>query len=160
MVALSSTASADLQSEGGEVEVWGQSGDWTIFVDTPANGGCYMQRGFDNGSIIRLGLKTISHEGYFVVLNPNWVNIATGEVDDVFFDFGNEVFGGEAVGLVEGEYRGNIAQFNNPDLVTEIANGLTVVVSGSAGLGFEFTLRGTKLGIAETDRCRVAQRNR
>ena len=119
-----------------------------------------MERSFDSGTVVRLGLKAISHEGYLVALNKDWTNIEDADAGEIFFDFGDEVFGGDAIGVVEGELRGEIAHFNNPELVTALANRLSVVVIGAAGVGFEFTLRGTKLGIAETDRCRVAQRSR
>ncbi|WP_133169947.1 hypothetical protein [Shimia abyssi] len=158
--AVSGWTFANAETHEPSAEVWSKSGDWLIFVDDPELGGCFMERSFEDGTIMRLGLKLISHEGYFVVLNKDWKDIQEGQAGEIFFDFGDEVFGGDAIGIIDGESHGGWAEFNNPELVSELANGFSFVVSGSAKIGFEYALKGTKRAIAEMDACRVEQRNR
>lgn len=159
-VAASGYGSANAESQITKQDVWAKSGEWVVLVDTPDHGGCFMERSFEDGTLMKLGLKTISHEGYFMVLNKAWENVQEGDLGEIYFDFGDEVFGGDAIGVIEGDFRGGKADFNNPDLVTELANRVSFVVSGSAKVGFEYALKGTKLAIAETDVCRVEQRSR
>ena len=154
------TNAMQVHASQGDKEVWSTVGVWRVQMDAPENGGCYMERTLEDGTVFRLGLKVISHEGYFAVFNADWKKLAESEVGEIYFDFGDEVFGGDAIGIVEGELRGGIADFNNPDFLTQLANRVTVVVSGSARSGFEFTLSGTKRAIEETDRCRVSLRSR
>ncbi len=136
---------------------WGAEGDWMIRIN-PANGnGCYAEKQFADGVLVRIGMDPERSGGFFAAYNTAWTHIEDGATGTLLFDFGNEKFAGEVLGRVEGDLHGGYAFFNNPNFVTEFAGRNTVKISGERGQEAEVDLAGTKRAVDAVRACQKEQ---
>ena len=54
------------------VASWGTSGDWEILVDPDVGHGCFMQKAFDDGTLVLVGAVPDRQGGFFAALNAEW----------------------------------------------------------------------------------------
>ena len=153
IVLVISTASAGFAAED---ELWSQSGEWEIHIAADDRG-CYAARVIPDGSRVEIGFDLTQSGGYFAIYNPAWTNIKEDQVGFIEFDFGDERFGGDAVGRYQDGVPGGYAFFDNPAFADKFANGLDVKVIGSRGATFNMDLTGTKRAVAGVRECQAAQ---
>lgn len=140
-----------------ESETWGVSGNWQLSVDALAGNGCFMERQFDDGIMVRLG-NLPQREGYFLaVLSQSWIDIVEGETAGIDVDFTDDLFAGEAVGIVEGEWHGGHIFFNNPEFLDLFARSDALAVGLTGQEMFEIPLDGTSKALVELRTCQKSQ---
>lgn len=136
---------------------WGDSGAWEIYVDPAAGDGCLMQRNLEDGSRIQIGTVPLRRGGFIAVLNKTWTDVEEGATAVPTFDFDGELFAGEAVAVIDGEWRGGYAFFNNPEFVYGISKRQTLIISGSSGRTVTVDLTGTKNAVDAVKKCQDEQ---
>jgi hypothetical protein len=136
---------------------WGQSGAWAVRIDGAAGNGCFIERQFDSGILLRFGLLPERSGGFVSALSVDWMQITPGETGLVKFFTSEEKFAGEVEMIEDAGMRGGFAFFNNPALPVEIAKRRSLRVVGPEGGEFEVDLTGSARAIAEMERCQAAQ---
>ena len=136
---------------------WGESGNWEILIDPDVGDGCYMETTFDDGTLVQIGFVPNRDGGFVALYNPAWTNIEDGVVGTVQFDFEKSLFGGDYVGVVEGELHGGYAFFNNPEFVSEFGRRNTVSIKADKGGTFDVSLKGTSRAINAVRSCHTEQ---
>jgi hypothetical protein len=132
---------------------WGKSGDWEILIDSNVGNGCYMEKTFENGTLVQVGIVPDRDGGFFAAYNADWREIEDGDAGTVRFDFGDALFGGDVVGVVKGDLRGGYAFFNNPAFIKEFAKRNTVEITAKWGSAIEIGLKGTSNAIKAVLKC-------
>ena len=130
---------------------WGASGDWAILINPDAGNGCYMEKTFEDGTLVQVGILPDRNGGFFAAYNAGWSDIEDGDSGTVRFDFGDALFGGEVVGVLRGDLRGGYAFFNNPAFVEEFGKRNNVKISW--GGATEINLKGTRRAIGAVLKC-------
>ena len=138
---------------------WGDVGEWGVFVDMENNNGCLIEKEFPDGTLVRIGKLPVQHAGYFTALNKAWTHIDTTMEDQYYFDFGDVLFAGEVVGVVEGEWHGGYAFFNNPEFLQDLGVKTQITIEGTRRIPLSVELKGTQRAIAELERCQAAQKS-
>ena len=90
---------------------WGNSGDWDIMVDPEVGYGCFMQKSFDDGTVVQVGAVPDRQGGFFAALNAAWTEITDGQEGVLTFDFGDAKFAGDALGVIRNGVPGGYAFF-------------------------------------------------
>ena len=139
------------------LENWGTSGDWEVLVDKSKSNGCLMQKTYLDGTLVRLGQLPAENGSYFAALNRDWTHIDATMKDEFYFDFGDELFSGEVVGIVEGAWHGGYAFFNNPEFIEYIGAKTEVTIEGSRRVPLKLNLKGSQRALAELMRCQSEQ---
>lgn len=152
LVTAGATASA-----ADEVVDWSQSGNWAVRIDGAAGNGCFIERQFDGGIVLRFGLLPELSGGFVSAMSADWKQIKPGETGLVKFFTSEEKFAGEVEMIEEADMRGGFAFFNNPALPVEFAKRRSLRVVGPGGGEFEVDLTGSARAIAEMERCQEAQ---
>ena len=135
----------------------GMSGGWAIKVNPNNGNGCYMQKDFETGTLVQVGVVPNREGAFFAAYNPAWADIREGEVGTLLFDFHDARFQGEVVGsFVEGT-PGGYAFFNNPEFVSEFGRRLAVNVTGDGGGSEVIDLSGSSKAIAAVKACQSNQ---
>jgi hypothetical protein len=139
-------------------ETWSEVGDWRILVD-PSNGnGCYMEKEFEDATLVRLGHVPNRRGGFFAAFNKNWSELKDGSSADIRFDFGDALFGGQGEIMVVDDRPGGYVFFDNPGFIAEFAKRNSVWVYPKGEAGVEIALTGTSAAIAEVQRCHAEQK--
>ena len=138
-------------------EKWSDAGEWEILVDRTKKNGCLIQKLYPDGTLVRLGQLPAERGSYFAALNRDWTHIDESMSDQFYFDFGDELFAGEVVGMIEGDWHGGYAFFNNPEFIDEIGAKSEITIEGSRRVPLNISLKGTQSAIAELGRCQSAQ---
>lgn len=88
-----------------ETEEWRKVGSWTVMVDHTLGDGCFLLAGFDNDTVLRIGVNRNSNGGYYVLLgNGAWKSLKAGEQVNLQFQFdNNSPWTGTATGVDFGE---------------------------------------------------------
>ena len=141
----------------GPAQDWGMSGDWAIKVDSSADNGCFMERGFPSGTIVRVGFVPNREGAFFAAFNQKWFGIKVDETKTVIFDFDVSRFGGEVLGISENGIPGGYAFFNNPEFTSEIGRRLSVTIIGESGDSEEIDLAGSQRAIIALRECQGEQ---
>ena len=139
-------------------EKWGDAGEWEVLVDRAKNNGCLIQRLYPDGTLVRLGQLPAEDGSYFAALNRDWTHIDESMSDQFYFDFGDDLFVGEVVGMIEGDWHGGYAFFNNPEFIDEIGAKSDITIEGSRRVPLSVSLKGTQHAIAELGRCQSEQK--
>jgi hypothetical protein len=140
-----------------ELTKWSDAGNWEIFVDPDAGDGCLMQTELADSTRVRIGAVPLRDGGFIAVLNKSWQDLEEGATAVLTFDFDGELFAGEAQTIVEGDWRGGYAFFNNPEFVQGISKRKTLVVSGEAGREVTVDLTGTMKAVSAVMDCQKKQ---
>lgn len=122
---------------------WSDAGNWEILVDASAGNGCLMQTQLADNTRVRIGAVPLRDGGFIAVMNETWQDIEEGATAVLTFDFDGEIFAGEAEAVIEGDWRGGYAFFNNPEFVQGISKRNTLVVSGEGDREATIDLTGT-----------------
>jgi hypothetical protein len=138
-------------------ETWGEAGDWKILVDPENGNGCYMEKEFADATVVRLGHVPNRRGGFFSAFNENWTGLEEGSTEDVRFDFGDALFGGDAEVMVSDDRPGAYVFFDNPGFIDEFAKRNSVWVYPKGDAGVEIELKGTSAAIAEVQKCHSQQ---
>lgn len=138
---ITSTAIAEEHSP------WSTVGLWNIFVADPVEDGCYMERQFDDGTVVQVGTVASLDGGFFAAYNPAWTDIEIGATGLLKFNFGDALFGGDVEGRLNNDLPGGYAFFDNPGFVNEFAKRLAVTITGPKDKSFEVDLKGSKKAI-------------
>jgi len=139
------------------LEKWGDVGEWEVLVDRAKNDGCLIQKTFPDGTLVRLGQLPAEDGSYFAALNQDWTHIDESMSDKFYFDFGDELFAGDVVGMIEGDWHGGYAFFNNPEFINDIGAKSEITIEGSRRVPLNVSLKGTQNAIAELGRCQSEQ---
>ncbi|GAB5439399.1 hypothetical protein [Falsiruegeria mediterranea] len=139
------------------VSSWGNSGDWDIMVDPDVGHGCFMQKSFDDGTVVQVGAVPDRQGGFFAALNAAWTEITDGQEGVLTFDFGDAKFAGDALGVIRHGVPGGYAFFDNPKFVDEFGKRNAVKVTGKSGQSIEVDLKGSQKAIAAVRACQDEQ---
>jgi hypothetical protein len=140
------------------LEKWGDAGEWEVFVDSSKNNGCLIQKLYPDGTLVRIGQLPAENGSYFAALNRDWTHIDESMSDQFYFDFGDDLFVGEVVGMIEGDWRGGYAFFNNSEFIDGIGAKSEIIIEGSRRVPLNVSLKGTQRAIAELGRCQSEQK--
>ena len=139
------------------VSSWGTSGDWEILIDPDVGNGCYMQKAFEDGTLVQVGAVPDRQGGFFAAMNAKWAEITDGQEGVLTFDFGDAKFAGDALGVTRAGLPGGYAFFDNPKFADEFGKRNTVKVSAKGGEMIEFSLKGSQKAIAAVRACQEEQ---
>lgn len=153
-VVFANTQIAAAQSQH---EKWGRSDSWTIQIDPEVGNGCYMEKTFEDGTLVQIGFVPDREGGFFAAYNPAWTSLEDRVTGTLRFDFGATLFGGEYIGVVTKTHYGGYAFFNNPKFVTELGKRNEVTISGSNGSALNLSLKGTSKAINAVRSCDAEQ---
>ncbi|PSL15094.1 hypothetical protein [Shimia abyssi] len=139
------------------VSDWGDAGVWAIKVDAGNGNGCFMQRDFESGTVVRLGYVPDKKGAFLLAVNADWEQIEEGQEGSVIFDFGDSRFQGAAVGIVQDGLPGGYAFFNNPEFTSEFARRPNVKIIGGNGGEEQISLSGSSAALGQLDLCQAEQ---
>jgi len=129
-------------------------GDWTVRTN-PANGnGCYMEKTFDSGTLVQIGVVPDQQGAFFAAYNAAFDGVVEGAEGSVLFDFGDSRFQGAAKGAFHNGLPGGYAFFDNPEFAKEFGKRTKVLVQGGAGREEEIDLTGSMKGLRSVQACR------
>lgn len=141
------------------MEQWGEEGDWAILVDAEKGNGCLASRLYDTGLIVEIGMAPKQAGAFFAAYNPEWTSIVDGATGVVNFDFGDDQFAGEVLGVNRNGVPGGYAFFDNPEFATEFVKRTEVTVWGESEKKFLVDLSGSGKAVAAVKACQAAQPN-
>lgn len=145
-------------AHAGGLQDKGMSGEWAIKVD-PGNGsGCLMERSFNSGTVVHVGVVPDKEGAFFAAYNATWTDIVEGDTDTLLFDFGDARFEGEVVGAMYDGVPGGYAFFDNPEFVSEFGKRSSVTLHGAAGGTEMIDLTGSQRAIDTVKECQDAQK--
>ncbi|SMP30970.1 hypothetical protein [Shimia sagamensis] len=130
-------------------------GDWTV-RSNPANGnGCYMEKTFESGTLVQIGVVPDQNGAFFAAYNAAFGGVVDGEAGSVLFDFGDSRFQGDAVGAHFAGLPGGYAFFDNPEFASEFGKRTSVLVQGGSGETEDLDLSGSMKGLHSIKACRA-----
>jgi hypothetical protein len=138
---------------------WGDAGSWRVFVDASVGNGCLIEKTFEDGSRMRMGHLPEKDGAYLSVVNKSWTHIEEAETVVVHFDLDGVVFGGDVEYLIEGDWRGGYAFFNNPALVDKFARKNLMTITGPSNQPVSYSLTGTTAALSALHECRKKNQN-
>ena len=139
------------------MEQWSEEGDWKILIDGDKGNGCLANRVHDSGLIVEIGIAPERDGAFFAAFNPEWTSIEDGAIGVVNFDFGDDRFAGDVVGVFRNGVPGGYAFFDNPEFATEFAKRTEVTVWGEREEKFVVDLAGSSKAIEAVLACQTAQ---
>lgn len=145
------------QAAAEDLKKWGDAGTWQVFVDAGVGNGCLIERMFDDGSRLRMGDLPDRDGNFLSVVNKQWTGIDEVETVIVHFDLDGVVFGGDVDYVIDGDWRGGFAFFNNPALFAEFARKNTMTITGPANEPVSYSLKGTSNALKSLEKCREEQ---
>ncbi len=129
-------------------------GDWTVRTN-PANGnGCYMEKTFDSGTLVQIGVVPDQNGAFFAAYSAAFDGVEEGAEGSVLFDFGDSRFQGAAKGAFHKGLPGGYAFFDNPEFAKEFGKRTKVLVQGGGGTEEEIDLTGSMKGLRSIQACR------
>lgn len=132
---------------------FGTAGDWAIKVNPDNGNGCYMQKTFEGGTLVQVGVVPDRKGAFFATYNKAWSDVVEGEIGSLLFDFGDARFQGEVLGDYLEGIPGGYAFFNNPEFVSEFGRRLSVTISGDSGGSEAIDLTGSSRAIETVKAC-------
>lgn len=139
------------------VSEYGRVGNWTVKIDPENGNGCFMERTYDSGTLVQIGVVPDREGAFFAAYNAAWRPNSASEVSTVLFDFGDSRFQGEVVAAVHDDLPGGYAFFDNPEFANEFAKRTTVRVEGASGKTEDLDLSGSHNGLEAVRKCQVEQ---
>lgn len=106
---------------------------WNLMVDPSFGNGCLIQRYDTDDAVVRLGFDATQRRGYFVVFNPAWGDLKTGQTFDITFDLDGEIFKGVATGFHLNKVPGAGVFFQDRDFVYALAKKKVMTLYDTAG---------------------------
>jgi hypothetical protein len=145
--ALVGSASAE------DLTKWSDAGEWQIFVDEDVGNGCLMEKFFEDGSRVRIGYLPERSGGFLSVANQSWTDMTEDESFTVRIDLDDVSFGGEVENIVDGDWRGGYAFFNNPAFLDEFARRNEITITGPKDNPVSYSLAGTSKALSALKEC-------
>ncbi len=139
------------------LEPWGEAGEWSILIDAENGDGCLANRHFESGLIVEIGMDPALGGAFFAAYNPEWTSIVDGAIGEVNFDFGDDQFAGEVVGVHRNGVPGGYAFFDNPEFATEFVKRTEVTIWGEREEKFLVDLSGSSKAVAAVLSCQAEQ---
>lgn len=136
---------------------WGEAGDWRILIDADVGNGCLMEKTFEDGSRMRIGHLPERKGGFLSVVNKSWTDMTDDATFKVRIDLDDVAFGGEVENIVEGEWRGGSAFFNNPAFVDQFAAKNEITITGPKNQPVTYSLAGSSNALNALAECQGAQ---
>ena len=147
-MALSPTnASAEALSEYATI------GEWQILVDASVDNGCLMEKTFEDGTRMKMGALPNKKGGFLSVENKAWVQIKEVSTVVMQFDLDGTLFGGDVEYIIDGDWRGGYAFFNNPEFVGVLASKNAITITGPANQPVSYPLNGTSAALKALKKC-------
>lgn len=129
-------------------------GDWTVRTN-PSNGnGCYMEKTFDSGTLVQIGVVPDQNGAFFAAYNVAFQGVNEGAEGSVLFDFGDSRFQGAVIGVFLNSVPGGYAFFDNPEFAKEFGKRTSVLVQGASGNSENIDLSGSMIGLHSIQDCR------
>lgn len=135
---------------------WGDVNDWEIHIDPATGNGCFIEKLFDDGTLVQFGNEPLRDGGFFAAYNITWTEIKQGEVTTIKFDFDGDRFSGEATGEVKGTLHGGRAFFDNPAIALDFARKNVMTVIGTRA-EVKIPLKGTGAALKKLKECQLMQ---
>lgn len=129
-------------------------GDWTVRTNPTNGNGCYMEKSFDSGTLVQIGVVPDENGAFFAAYNAALDGVEEGAEGTVLFDFGDSRFQGAAKGAFLNGVPGGYAFFDNPEFAREFGKRTKVLVQGGAGRSEEIDLTGSMKGLRSIQACR------
>lgn len=168
-----------VSKEGSAFSVYGKVDNWTIYADQNKKS-CLAESVDAAGTVLQMGLTENRELGYFGVFTQQELPFATppadssgmGKPDDptkgedpdggalnsvpLTITLNGHVYEGKANKMTEplsNGYRGGYIPTNNPEFVSDLENGQTMIAFSDLGDGIAVDLTGTKKAIEEAKAC-------
>lgn len=154
---LTCTFAATTAALADDILTWGEAQGWAILVDPAVGNGCFMEKHFEDGTLVHIGAVPNRKGGFFAAYNPEWVDIEDGATGTVKFDFPDVRFSGEVVGVAKDGLFGGYAFFDNPNVPMEFAARRKMTIFGESGRVVELELTGTMKAIEAVKACQAEQ---
>lgn len=180
-IAVASVANAQsgvVSNAGSDFSVHGKFDNWTIYADNNRKT-CLAESVDANGTVVQMGLTADRELGYFGVFTQADLamdtggdnsgmgkpdSLAKGEDPDgggvnsapLTITVNGNVYKGDGKALtapLSGGYHGGYIPTNNPQFVSDIENGQTMIAFSDIGDGIAVDLTGTKKAIEEIKTC-------
>ncbi len=129
-------------------------GDWTVRTNPTNGNGCYMEKSFDSGTLVQIGVVPDENGAFFAAYNAAFDGVEEGAEGTVLFDFGDSRFQGAVKGAFLNGVPGGYAFFDNPEFAREFGKRTKVLVQGGAGRSEEIDLTGSMKGLRSIQACR------
>jgi len=113
----------DAGNQGGDRTQWSQVGAWRVEVDRRIGDRCYAWRGFEDGTVLRVGVSAGKGDVHFAIANEQWRSLEAGKLYRMVLVFDNgKTYDGELLARsVEGLivlYEGNVGSAFAADFMT------------------------------------------
>ncbi len=130
---------------------------WRMFVDRENGNACFIEKDFSDGLRVQFGLRPLEEGAFFAVYRSDWHHLQDGDEGELSLEFGSDTFGGTAIAVSLGEWKGIYVYFDNPELAQAKArkNKMTAI-----GMDIEETvvdLAGTAASFKGIRRCQDQQ---
>ena len=132
---------------------WKDAEEWHIFVDADVGNGCLMEKLFEDGSRMRIGYLPEREGGFLSVANQSWTEMTEEKNFTVRIDLDDVAFGGEVENIVDDNWRGGYAFFNNPAFLDEFARRNEITITGPKNQPVSYSLAGTSKALAALKEC-------
>lgn len=148
---LSTSAIAD------DIKHWGDVGDWSVYIDTSAGNGCFIERIEDETIKFRLGYLPVDAGAFISVASTEWNDIPPEAVQKVRLLFDGVMYVGDAQTFSEDGFVGGVSFFNNPDFLTDFTKRQVMTIVDPEGEKEDVDLTGTGKAVAAMQKCQEAQ---
>ncbi len=108
-------------------------GVWSILIDPTIGNGCLINAEFQDGSDVRIGFDREAGTGYVLAANSAWEGIEEGTVYPIKMDVDGSVYDGEGKGIIIDDVPGVDIEFDNVDLLLDIAAKQTLTLLNDNG---------------------------
>ncbi|MDE0591530.1 hypothetical protein OU789_16445 [Halocynthiibacter sp. C4] len=139
---------------------YGTSGDWSVLIDAEKGNGCFVQKEFEDGTLIQMGYWPSREGGFFGAYNAAWAADRTAEDGDkamVKFDFPDKRFKGESEAHTLDGTPGAFVFFDNPNVPDEIAKNTEMAIQTENRPDIPVNLKGTSNAIKAARECQAKQ---
>lgn len=145
---------ADLRAE---VKKVGEQSGWDIIVDTSVELGCAMQAEYEGGTLVRMGFRPSDGDGYILVVNKAWKNVANKKNYKVSMDVeGGSTWDGDGEGFSLGSSKGYLVSFDDPDFFVDVMKKQSLTLSAEGKEIVAVSLDGTYKALSLVSACQEA----
>lgn len=130
----------------GQAKIYGESGIWTVVIDTTLGNGCYLISEFDNGIVFRIGLdrRPDVNNFYFIVGGASWTSLVQGKEYELAFTFDqNTSWNVPMTGVAMGKYVMLRGIFDDATLWEEFAKSRILSISRNGKYVSSINLEGS-----------------
>ncbi|MDV7144314.1 hypothetical protein R3X27_16655 [Tropicimonas sp. TH_r6] len=143
-----------LPSSDSTFRAWGEESGWNILVDEGRNS-CLIERMYENGGVIQMGLTKDHEFGYFGVFTKN---AEVKNKEDIVLSLGDNLYSAKARGktknLADG-YVGGYLLTNNPNFVEDVMRQREMLVFPKETYAWLVSLDGTMKAIEAARKCNM-----